>query len=315
MKLSRFSVAVAAMFAFVAAEAFAQIGSVMGKFVDDKGNPIAGVECTFEKSGGGRRTKTKSKDDGTFVRAGLRPGMYTIRCEKEGFRPLPLQTQVSAYDGGDGLGEQVMFPLAPGELSEEAHARATTLLADVNEATESGDDEATLKKLFELYEVMPTSTEIVFNIASTYESMGDTENAIKYYMQAAEENPELAYESWLFVGGIHGRARRWADAAAAMKKATDIKQIDPVATFNYAVYAQNSGDTDAAAVAFEKTIEIDPNRVLAYYQLGLIAVGKAENDVARANFEKFIALAPDHDRVDEAQGVIDALKAAEERAK
>ena len=35
--------------------------------------------------------------------------------------------------------EQVMFPLAPGELSEKAHARATTLLADVNEATESGD--------------------------------------------------------------------------------------------------------------------------------------------------------------------------------
>jgi tetratricopeptide (TPR) repeat protein len=208
-----------------------------------------------------------------------------------------------------------MFPMAEGELSEKDHARATTLLAEVNEATESGNDEETLNKLLELYEMMPTSTEILFNIASTYESMGDTENALEYYTQAAEKNPDLAYDSWLAIGDIHGKARQWADAAAAMKKAMDIKQIDAVAMFNYAVYAQNAGDPDAASVAFEKTIEIDPNRAVAYYQLGLIAVGKAENEVALTNFEKFIALAPDHDRVDEAQGVIDALKAAEERAK
>ena len=175
MKLSRFSVAVAAMFALVAAEAFAQVGSVLGKLVDEKGNPVAGAECTVELTGGGgRRTKTKSRDDGSFVKPGLRPGMYSIRCEKEGFRPLPLQAQVSAFGQGD-LGRQVMFPLAEGELSEKDHARATTLLAGVDEASQSGDDEETLKKLFELHEMMPTSTEIVFNIASTYDSLGDTE--------------------------------------------------------------------------------------------------------------------------------------------
>ena len=315
MKLSRFSVAVAAVFAFVAAEAFAQTGSVLGRLVDDQGNAVAGAECTIELSGGGgRRTKTKSKDDGSFVRPGIRPGMYTIRCEKDGFQPLALQTEISSMGQAD-LGRQVLFPLAEGELSEKDHARATTLLAEVNEASESGNDQETLNKLLELYEMMPTSTEILFNIASTYESMGDTENALEYYTQTAEKNPDLAYSSWLAVGDIHGKARQWADAAAAMKKAMDIKQIDAVAMFNYAVYAQNAGDADAATVAYTKTIEIDPSQAVAYYQLGLISVGQAENEAAVAYFEKFIALAPDHDRVDEAQGVIDALKAAEERAK
>lgn len=315
MKLSRFWVAVAAMFAFVAVEASAQVGSVLGKLIDEQGNPVAGAECTVQKSGGGgRKAKMTTKDNGSFVKPGLRPGMYSIRCEKEGFRPLPLEVQVSAFGQGD-LGTQVMFPMAAGELSEKDHERATALLSDVNEATESGNDEETLAKLLELYEMMPTSTEILFNIASTYESMGDTDNAIKYYTEAAEKNPDLAYDSWLAIGDLRGKARQWADAAAAMKKAMDIKQIDPVAMFNYAVYAQNSGDADAATVAYEKTIEIDPNRAVAYYQLGLIAVGQAQNDVAMAHFEKFIALAPDHDRADEAQGVIDALKAAEERAK
>ena len=315
MKLSRFSVALAALFAFVAVEAFAQVGSVLGRLVDNDGNPVVGAECTVQKrGGGGRLSKMESKDDGSFVKPGLRPGMYSIRCEKEGFRPLPVQVQVSAFGQGD-LGEQVMFPMAEGELSEKDHARATTLLAEVNEASESGNDQETLNKLLELYEMMPTSTEILFNIASTYEKMGDTENALEYYTEAAEKNPDLAYDSWLAIGDIHGKAKQWVDATAAMKKAMDIKQTDSVQTFNCAVYAHQAGDVDTASVFYEKTTEIDPNRAIAYYQLGLISVGKAENEAALAHFEKFIALAPDHDRVDEAQGVIDALKAAEERAK
>ena len=123
MKLIRFSVAVAAMFAFVAAEAFAQTGAVLGRLVDEQGDPVAGAECTIELSGGGgRRTKAKSKDDGSFVRGGIRPGMYTIRCEKEGFQPLALQTEVSSMGRAD-LGRQVMFRLAEGELSEKDHTR------------------------------------------------------------------------------------------------------------------------------------------------------------------------------------------------
>ena len=315
MKVSRFSVTATAVFSSVAAEAFAQTGAVLGRLIDNQDNPVAGAECIIELAdGGGRRAKAKSKDDGSFARGGIRPGMYTIRCEKEGFQPLALQTEVSSMGRAD-LGRTVMFPLAEGELSEKDHARATALLADMTGSSESGDNEEALKKLFELYELMPTSTEIVFNIAGIYESMGDGENAVKYYTQAAEENPELSYDSWLAIGDIHGKATQWADAAAAMKKALDIKQVDSVAMFNYAVFAQNAEDVDAATVAFEKTIEIDPTQAIAYYQLGLIAVGKAENDAALANFEKFIALAPDHDRADEAQGVIDALNAAKERSK
>ncbi len=309
MKLTRFAVVLASIFALFTVEAFAQVGSVLGKLVDDQGNPIAGAECTIEKSGGGRKVKVKTKDNGSFVRAGLRVGTYSIRCEKDGYRPLPLQVPVAASGQGD-LGEQVMFPLAAGELSESDHARATELLSGVTEAAESGDDAATLQNLMELHELMPESTEVVFNIASTHEKMGNTEKALEYYAQSAE-TPSLAYDSYLAIGDIRGKAREWAPAAEAMKKAMDIKAVDPVAMFNYAVYAQNAGDVDAATAAFEKTIEIDPNRALAYYQLGLISVGKAENDVALAHFDKFLTLAPDHPQAAAAQGVIDALNAAE----
>ena len=313
MKFNRWTVVAATIFALTAADAFAQFGSIRGKILDGDGNPLGGVECSIELSGGGgRRTSAKTKGNGEFTKGGIRPGNYTVVCEKEGYRKLPLQTQVSAFDQSS-LGEQIMFKLQAGELSEKQHARATELLTEFNVASETGDQQETLDKLFELKEMMPESTEIDFNIAATYDQMGETDKAVEYYTIAAEKNPDLAYDSYLAVAALHGKANAWAEAAGAMKKATDIRATDPVAVFNYAVYSQNSGDADSALTAYEKTLELDASRAMAHYQAGLILVGKAENERALVQFEQFLTLAPDHPQAAAAQEVVTALNAKESR--
>ncbi len=308
MKLTRSSVAVAAICSFLAADAFAQLGSLRGKLVDEQGNGVADAECLIEISGGGGRSSTvKTKKSGEFVKGGLRPNVYTIVCEKEGFKKLPLQTQVSAFDQAY-LGEHVFYALQPGELSESQHARATELLAEFNMASESGDHAGTIVKLKELQEMMPESVEVTFNLASTYEAMGDKDNAIAHYKKAAEANPDFAYDSWLAIADMHGKDKEWAEATESMGKAMGIKAIDPVAMFNYAVYAQNAGDTDTAQSAYEKTLQIDPARAIAYYQLGLIAVNQEDDEKAIAHFEQFLSLAPDDPQAEAARGVVEALK-------
>ena len=308
MKLTRFAVSGVVLVSLVAVDAFAQLGSIRGKFVDEDGNPVADLECVIEVAGeGGRRTKGKTKKNGELVKGGVRPGTYTITCTKEGFRPLPLSTQVSAFDQAN-LGEQVVYRLAPGELSESQHARAQELLEEFNLASESGNDEETLAKLQELQAMMPDSPEVMFNIASTYERMGDKENAIENYSMAAEKNPALAYDCHLAIADLHGKDKEWPEAAAAMGKAMEIQATDPVAMFNYAVYAQNAGDTETAKSAYEKTLTIDPNRAIAYYQLGLIAVNQDETDTAITHFEKFLELEPTHPQAEAAKGVVEALK-------
>ena len=314
MKFNRWTVVAAAIFALVAADAFAQAGSIRGKILDEDGNPLAGVECSIELSGGsmGRRTIATTKDNGMFTKGGVRSGMYTITCEKEEYRKLPLQIQVSAFSES-WLGEQVMFKRAAGELSEKEHARATELLSEFNTASDAGDHAETLAKLLELKEMMPDSTEIYFNIGTTYDQMGDKENAIEYYTIAAEENPDLAYDSYLAVADLRGAAQEWPEAAAAMKKAIDIRATDALAVFNYAVYVQNSGDQDSALAAYEQTIELEADNALAYYQAGLILVGKLENEKALAHFKQFLTLAPDHPRAPNAQEVVTALNADKAR--
>ncbi len=307
MNVKRWTVVLTVMFSVVAADAFAQRGSLRVKLVDEKGQPVADVECQIElKEGGGRHTTATSKKSGEVLKGGLLPGDYVVRCQKEGFRDVVLGAAVSAFDQLN-LGENVVYPLAPGELSEKDHARATELLEKFKMSSKSDDHQATLNSLMELSKMLPDNPEIYFNIAATYEELNDPDHALEYYTKTTDLKPDF-YEAWVAVGDIHGKRKEWAEAESALKKAMDIKATDPILVFNYAVYAQNAGDLDAAEVGFEKTLELDPNHAMAHYQLGLIAVNREQNDVAIQHFEKFLELAPDDPQAEAAKGVVEALK-------
>lgn len=307
MNLNRWTTVLTVTLWIMAANAFAQRGSLRGKVVDENGQPMADVECTIElHDGGGRRSTVKTKKSGEFLKGGLKSGDYVVRCEKDGYRTLALAAPVSGFEQLN-LGENVMYHLAPGELSEKDHARATELLEKFKISSQGEDHEATLASLMELSKMLPDNPEIQFNIAATYEQMDDQEHAIEYYKKTTELKPDF-YDAWAALGDLLAKGQKWAEAEAALKKAVDLKSTEVNLLFNYAVCAQNAGDIDAAEVGFAKTLELDPNRAMAHYQLGLIAVNKGENDVAIQHFEKFLEIAPDDPQAAAAKGVIEALK-------
>jgi tetratricopeptide (TPR) repeat protein len=308
MRANRWTAAAAAISLLAAADALAQRGAFRGKLVDESGNPMEGVACRAElHGGGGRATSVTSKKNGEFVKAGLQVGNYVVTCEKDGYRTISLAAQVSNSEQAD-LGTNTMYRLAPGELSEKDHAKATELLKKFNLSTESSDHQATLNSLFELEKMMPESPEIQFNIASTYEKLGDMDKALERYQKTGEMKPDF-YEAWLAVADIYGKRKAWPEASSAMKKAIDLKATDPVAVFNYAVYAENAGDVPAAEAAYAKALELDPKRAIAHYRLGLISVSKPDNEAALAHFEKFLEIAPNDPQAPAAKEVVDALKA------
>jgi tetratricopeptide (TPR) repeat protein len=308
MKRNRWTLILTAALAVAASDAFAQRGGIRGKLVDEEGKPVEGASCLVQLAGGGGRAATVvSKKDGLFVKNGVQAGTYSISCEKDGYRRVSLSTQVSGFDQSD-LGQHVLYRLAPGELSEKDTAKATELLEKFKSTTGSDDNQSALNSLVELDKLMPGNAEIQANIAATYEKMGDADKALEYYKKAAELKPDF-YEAWAAVGDLLGKKKQWVEAAAAMKKAVDLKATDPVMVFNYGVFCQNAGDVAAAQAAYEKVIQIDPGRAMAYYQLGLISVNKGDNAAALAHFERFLEIAPNDPQAGAARDVVEALKA------
>jgi tetratricopeptide (TPR) repeat protein len=308
MNRMRWTLVLSATLMVASTDAFAQRGGVRGKLVDEGGKPVEGVSCNVELAGGGGRASTVvSKKDGLFVKNGVQAGTYTVSCTKDGFRKVSMSAQVSGFEQTD-LGQHILYRLAPGELSEKDAAQANALLEKFKSTAGAEDNQTALNSLLDLDKLMPDNAEIQANIAATYEKMNDPDKALEYYMKAGELKPDF-YEVWAAIGDIQGRKKQWAEAAAAMKKAVDLKATDPVVVFNYGVFCQNAGDPDAAQMAYEKVIGLDPGRAMAYYQLGLIAAGRGDNPTALAHFEKFLEIAPNDPQAAAAKDVIEALKA------
>ena len=102
MKFRFQSFAIFAVAVFFAAEAFAQLGSIRGKFIDEDGNPVADLECTIEpSSGGGRKTTGKTKNESLYSFWG-----DTIAALNDGIVPVGAQemarlaTEFGAHAGG-----------------------------------------------------------------------------------------------------------------------------------------------------------------------------------------------------------------------
>ena len=81
-KMKRFLAAFGLLVAFVLAgvPASAQsTGTVRGKIVDDKGQPVQDVVVLLEFQGGmTRKNETKSNKKGEYAQVGLNPGAYKI---------------------------------------------------------------------------------------------------------------------------------------------------------------------------------------------------------------------------------------------
>ena len=131
------------------------------------------------------------------------------------------------------------------------------------------------------------------NLAAYYNNLADalnrakkTDEAVKYYEQAAQVDPSSAAQSYFNIGAVY----------------------------------TNAGRADEANTAFEKCIAADPTRAEAYYQKGLNLLGKAtlqgDKTVAPPGtaeaFQKYLELTPAGPNADSAKALLASLGATVE---
>jgi tetratricopeptide (TPR) repeat protein len=124
---------------------------------------------------------------------------------------------------------------------------------------------------------------------------GDTANAITYFKQALQRDPDhfIALEN---LGNAYKQEKRWEEARTTLERSLAIKPADPEANYSLAmVFAQ----TDDAARAYEylqKALEARPVYPEALNNLGVLYLRTRRHDEAIAAFEKCIRLAPAFDQ-------------------
>jgi hypothetical protein len=120
--------------------AFGQAGSVdlTGTVSDNAGGVLTTAKITITENQTGASTSTSTTTGGVYVFTNLRPGVYTVVAEAEGFQAL-ARTGVTLITGER---TRVDMTMAVGSVAE-AHAAISLQLDNLASAT--GDEYAALK--------------------------------------------------------------------------------------------------------------------------------------------------------------------------
>jgi hypothetical protein len=87
-KRSRQTLLTSGLFLLMAVPAFCQTGQIVGRIVDPAGAVVPDVKIQITQTTTGVVRQTASNSDGYFTAPNLLPGIYTVRLEHPGFKPL-----------------------------------------------------------------------------------------------------------------------------------------------------------------------------------------------------------------------------------
>ncbi|HSW40754.1 MAG TPA: tetratricopeptide repeat protein [Acidobacteriota bacterium] len=311
------------------APAMGQTRSIRGKIVDEKGNPIEGVQVTIQATDAVRTMSSKTNRRGEFTfLLGIAAMTYRVFASKEGFGPVnqenirPDLTQAFEvnFTLKPGPDHKLPFEFSPEELADlqrqhekqreqEKFAEEVKVSFDLGvKYFTDGNYTGAIEEFNKALEKLPEEPTILANIGRSHAKMGKNELALEFFEKAIKFDPnDPAVHSDMAISLI--ALKRTEQAQEAFKKAA---ALDPAGAarnfFNLGASMINSGRTEEAAMAFRQAIAADPGYSDAYYQLGLSLSGKAATiPEAIEMLKKYISMGGKPDQVEVAKAIVEAL--------
>jgi len=296
----------ALMLAFSAGTAWAQYGTIRGKVVDEKGEPVAEAEILVELQGGETNRKPtvlKTNKKGDFTQVGLPRGSYKITVSKMGFQSIFVPGQVSTGDTTD-LGEIKLPPLtgaaARGQTNAELNKAVELAQAENWDAAETAFKEFLTKN--------PAHAMAHYNLGFVYTKKKDYTNAEAELKKAMELDPDMPQPVTL-LAAVYRATSRGKEAAELIDKAAAAQPENPDFQYTVGVSLVNSGKSQEAHDAFLKVVAANPDHAEAHYFLGTTALNLGKVADALKYLEKYVAMAPpESQNVATAKALIPELK-------
>lgn len=291
-------------------------GRIFGIVTDEAGNPVAKAEITCESLQFDFSKKTTSNKKGNWAIAGLGPGMFRIRAEKEGFLPSETQMMVSHFRNPaidfvlkTAVSADVQT-IEGGEASKQDFRDALSFYRQKNYR-------AALELFLSFREKNPTLFQIGINIGNCYRELGEYEKAIEEYESVLAmlkaENPDLAgnedaAKALTNIGETYLLRDEMEKGQPYLEEALAIFPNDHALAFNVAEIYFNGGQIEKAIEYYNLAIQIKPDWPLAYQKIGYAFLNKADYKGAVNSFKKFLELAPEDPAADTIRDLIPKLE-------
>jgi tetratricopeptide (TPR) repeat protein len=206
---------------------------------------------------------------GRFTFRNVRPGLYTIHVQLEGYEDLDRAVEVSRYSG---FGADSTFMLV---RKYQVIRQSGPQTIDVSQFLERYP-----KKAVEAYKKGLKSSE-----------HGKTDAAIKHFEEAVKLAPEF-FQAYNELGILYRRAGRAEDAETAFLRAHYLNDSSADPLINLTGLYIDADKPDDAVATGEKAIKRNGRSAPAFLNLGMALYKLAKLDRAEAVLKKALELAP-----------------------
>lgn len=304
-----------------AAPAYAQLGSLQGRVVNEAGEPVPDAQVTLEYTGElNLKYTVETNEEGVWTRAGLNAvgGRWNITASKDDMTGVAQNIEV-------GLGSFATVPdiviregratdSMTAEEIEESNRNAAAmkaLLGEVNAALTANDLALATTKLNEAIGKIPDCDECHVQLGEVYSRQKQYEQAEAAYKAAVALNPESA-EAYDGLAALYNSTNRLDLAADAAARAMELHGAggggDATSAYNTGAIMMNSGKVTEARAQFQRAIQLDPNMAEAHFQLGMTYINEGNVGEAIKSLEQYLSLAPDGPNAQMAKDMLPELK-------
>jgi tetratricopeptide (TPR) repeat protein len=289
----------------------ADSGAISGTIRDDQGRPWPNITVAAEVEGQPGTAHTATTDaDGKYKITGLASGTYLLNISQGSELIFQVRAKVSAGSEtpADISFKDPQIAKASAELrkhnAEINKGQALKAHFDAGDAALTqakalhqqglqlkGDDKAALdakiqplsaQAVAEFQAALPLTGEkdnnrfvILERLGESYETGGQSDEAVKYYQQAADLKPDPGLYNNL--GNMYAKLGKLDEAKAAYEKSAELDPANAASAYrNFGITLYNANKLKEAVEPLRKATQLDPNNAQGWYLLGAALVGAME---------------------------------------
>lgn len=311
----------AAMVIATAAPAYAQLGSLQGRVVNEAGEPVADADVTFVYTGEmNLKFATKTNATGQFVRAGMMAvgGRWNIQASKDGLTGIAANVEVPLASVATVPDIVIRKAVAGSDMTDaEIAARnkeaagLKALLEEVNVALTASNFDVAITKLTEAAGKIPNCDACYVQLGDVYARQKKYDESEAAFKKAIELKPASA-EAYDGLAAIYNSQSKMDLAAAASAKAIELHGAsgggDATSAYNAGAIFVNSGKMAEAKAQFQRALQLDPKMAEAHYQLAMTFINEGNVGEAIKSLEAYLGLAPAGPNAQMAKDMLPELK-------
>ncbi len=302
-----------------ATPAYAQLGSLRGRVVDEAGKPVPDAEVMLDFTGEqSYHYPVKTDKNGNWTRAGLiavggrwnitaKKGNLTGRADaiEVGIGGAAVVPDIVIRAGSTGAG-------AADEATAKKNEEARKLITEANAALTANNYDLALAKLTEATTKTDKCIDCFVRMGDIYVKQSNPEKAEEAYKQAIALDDKTV-EAYDGLAIVYNTQKKLDEAAAATNKAMELRNakggpVDPMAAYNAGVVFWNQNKFPEAKAQFQKAVQAKPDLADAQYYLGMCLLQDGNTADAKTALQAYLKLAPTGSNAETAKAILAELK-------